>query len=662
MEVISCPSCGSRFNLSGDDEATVTALLSARIPSLRYFELQQPLGSGQFGQVWRARDTELDRLVAVKLPHRRPLAPEDVGFFVREARAAAQLQHPNIVTVYEVGREDETVYIVSEYIDGLSLRDWAKQYDPDVRQTARLCAQIARALEHAHEHGVVHRDMKPANIIVDAEGAPHLTDFGLAKRDGAEVTIAVTGEVLGTPAYMAPEQVRDGHAAEPRSDVYSLGVILYEMLTGRRPFVGGKRLLLHQVLHDDPRPPRSWNRAVPRDLETVCLKAMAKRPEERYASAGEMADDLERYSRGEPVRARRLPRWLRAMRWARRRPAVATSWLLAIGLLAVIPLALARQASPVSTTARDVVVDTTPPGARVVLVPLDDPGGRPQFAQSIDAGQAPARVKCEPGDYLVIAYLDDEWFHEVYRHVPRRDERLPGVYSHLAWTNRDGVVELPLVRLFPTSEVATEMARVSGGPLRASSPTLSLETNQHVEDFFIDVTEVTVGQIRRAELNLPAGMQPPAASDDHPLNMVTWHEAVAYLEALGKRLVREVEFEYLTTRAGAVTDSTGWEAAAVRFPGSVAEPSFDRLEWDRVTRSVVGLRSNVLEWMSDRWASPESVGSLRIVRGGYELTDPAQSPPAVSLDQPPDRIVYPAPLAHHQLGFRGARSVRPRVE
>ncbi len=254
FEDLSCPSCGSHFNLSGSDEDTVTAMIRGRVPALQYFELLEPVGMGQFGRVWRARDTELERIVAVKIPHNPQLSPAEAGFVVREARAAAQLMHPNIVTVFEVGRHEDTVYIVSQFVNGLPLREWEKHYKPAARQSAELCAKIAAALTHAHEHGIVHRDLKPANIVMDAAGDPHITDFGLAKLEGADLTIAATGQILGTPAYMAPEQVRDGHAADGRSDIYSLGVVLYELLTGTRPFSGGKRLLVHQVLYDDPRP------------------------------------------------------------------------------------------------------------------------------------------------------------------------------------------------------------------------------------------------------------------------------------------------------------------------------------------------------------------------------------------------------------------------
>ena len=202
----------------------------------------------------------MDRLVAIKIPRQRHLEPAEVEKFLREARAAAQLRHPNIVSVFEVGREDDLIYIVCDFVEGVSLAEWLTGKRVSPREAARLCRKIASALEHAHEQGVIHRDSKPGNILLDAKGEPHLTDFGLARRDTGEVTMTLDGQLLGTPAYMSPELARDeAHQADSRTDTYALGVVLFQLLTGELPFRGSTRMLIHQVIHDDPPSPRKLN-------------------------------------------------------------------------------------------------------------------------------------------------------------------------------------------------------------------------------------------------------------------------------------------------------------------------------------------------------------------------------------------------------------------
>ena len=294
------------------------------------FELLEEVGSGSFGHVFRARDTELERTVAIKVPRAGRLAgPEEVDRFLREARSAAQLKHPGIVSVYESGQaEDGTCFLVEEFVPGTTLAQRQLAGRLSFRESAELAAQAADALDYAHRHGVVHRDITPSNILLDSDGRPHLMDFGLAKRDTGEATMTLEGQVLGTPAYMSPEQAGgESHSVDARSDIYSLGVVLYELLTGERPFRGERRMLLLQVLQDDPAPPRRLDSKVPRDLETVCLKAMARSPARRYASARELADDLRRWLAGEPIVARPVGRAERLWRWCRSNPLAASLFL-----------------------------------------------------------------------------------------------------------------------------------------------------------------------------------------------------------------------------------------------------------------------------------------------------------------------------------------------
>jgi tRNA A-37 threonylcarbamoyl transferase component Bud32/tetratricopeptide (TPR) repeat protein len=276
----------------------------------------------------------LSREVAVKVPRRGQF--EDAGQeerFLREARMTAQLRHPGIVAVHDVGRDRNTVYLVADLVHGTSLAEWLRENRPPFRQAAEWTAGIAEAVEFAHQHGVIHRDLKPSNILIsfsrpsrtgaDPVAFPMVTDFGLAKREAGEITMTMEGQVLGTPAYMSPEQIRDPHSVDARGDVYSIGCMLYEMLTGELPFRGVARMVLQQVLDEDPRPPRGLNDKIPRELETITLKCLAKETGQRYQTATELSAELRRWLEGVPIHARPTGRLARSWRWARRKPVVA---------------------------------------------------------------------------------------------------------------------------------------------------------------------------------------------------------------------------------------------------------------------------------------------------------------------------------------------------
>jgi eukaryotic-like serine/threonine-protein kinase len=305
------------------------------------YELLGEIAHGGMGVVYKARQARLNRLVALKMILAGQFASEsEVKRFRAEAEAAATLDHPNIVGIYEVGLHERQHYFSMQFIEGRTLAqteaDGAKRVGAG-KEAARLMAKVARAVQYAHERGILHRDLKPANILIDADGEPHILDFGVARRMGADSSLTADGAVLGTPSFMAPEQAA-GRTKElsAAADIYSLGAILYFLLTGRPPFTAASPLdTLVQVLEGEVIVPRVINSRVPRDLEQICLRCLEKSPERRYAAAATLAEDLERFARDEPVQAR--PPGIKPflLHWMRRQPAL-VSRLVGLGICVAV--------------------------------------------------------------------------------------------------------------------------------------------------------------------------------------------------------------------------------------------------------------------------------------------------------------------------------------
>src|SRR5882724_2414006 len=299
------------------------------------YELLEEIGRGGQGVVFRARQKSLNRTVAVKVISLGQWASKaHLKRFRLEAEAAARLEHPGIVPIHEVGERDGSCYFSMKFIEGGQLDEVARREPMPIRHTVELIAKVARTVHYAHEHGILHRDLKPGNILLDAKGEPHLTDFGLARLVESESSVTHTLEVLGTPSYMAPEQAVGNNAAiSGVTDVYGLGAVLYQLLTGQPPFAGGTTYETIRLLLDtEPRPPRLLNPKIDRDLSTICLKCLDKDPQRRYPSALALAEDLEHWLKHEPIQARRTGIFTRARKWVRRNPASA---LLAASLIAL---------------------------------------------------------------------------------------------------------------------------------------------------------------------------------------------------------------------------------------------------------------------------------------------------------------------------------------
>src|SRR5438094_5453640 len=306
------------------------------------YELLEEIGRGGQGVVYRARQKSLNRPVALKVIGLGQWATKvHLRRFRLEAEAAASLDHPCIVPIYEVGERGGQCYFSMKFVEGGQLDEVVKQTPSSIRQAVELIAKVAGTVHYAHEHGILHRDIKPGNILLDGEGEPHLTDFGLARLVESESTITRTVEVLGTPSYMAPEQAAGNNPAAAgltnAIDVYGLGAVLYQLLTGHPPFAGGTTYeTIKLLLQTEPRPPRLWNPKVDHDLSTICLKCLEKDPQRRYSSALALAEDLERWLRHEPIQARHTGIVARGKKWLQRNPTVAAMVALSLALIAAV--------------------------------------------------------------------------------------------------------------------------------------------------------------------------------------------------------------------------------------------------------------------------------------------------------------------------------------
>jgi serine/threonine-protein kinase len=362
-----CSVCLFRTGLAslGNENDETFEQTIARMPKdFGDYELLEELGRGGQGVVFRARQKSLNRTVALKVIGLGEWATKaHLKRFRLEAEAAASLDHPGIVPIHEVGERDGSCYFSMKLVEGGQLDEVVRREPMSIQRAVELIAKVARTVHYAHEHGILHRDIKPGNILLDKKGEPHLTDFGLARLVESESTVTRTLEVLGTPSYMAPEQAAGNNTQlTSTTDVYGIGAVLYQLLTGHPPFAGGTTYeTIKLLLETEPRPPRLWNSKIDRDLAIICLKCLEKDPQRRYSSALALAEDLERWLKHEPIQARRTGVLLRGGKWVQRNPTTALLFALSLAFATTVGVIIWKSTSLPS-----------PPSDGVAVLPFVD--------------------------------------------------------------------------------------------------------------------------------------------------------------------------------------------------------------------------------------------------------------------------------------------------
>ncbi|MBD3674172.1 MAG: protein kinase [Planctomycetaceae bacterium] len=604
-----------------DDQLGPDAI--GRIKIVRY------LASGSFGRVFIGWDEELERRVAVKLPRAGMYADDESREEIRrEARQAAKVEHPGIVPIYDIGTDPNgDVFIVSGFVDGCDLSEWRKTQRPSFDECVRMVIKVAEIIAYAHQHQLIHRDIKPGNILIDKEGNPHLVDFGLATTCAEPGERSIKG-LVGTPAYLPPDYLEYVHPPiDPRGDLYSLGVVLYELITGCHPYDLQADSWQKTLLTTEPIRPRKRNWRVPRRLESLCQKAVHRDPRKRFQSAEEFLKALERYRRKSSLseltdsNQSRTPFKLVgamvltativlgiAMVWGKNifsSEGGANSFL--------IPhLPPASQTMDIqSLQPVPVRIQTEPAGALVAIVSLRKHDWSPQTDSIKRPDQTtPVQLDLKPGDYLIEAMLPGYGFHQVIRRV----EPIKAASSTSRLLRR---ITIP-----QTDRDSHDLVKIPEGEFEFGLPPNT--ERRHVREFLIQSHEPTYADYKRVMGELtPAmrdGLKAVGITDlNRPLGYLTFQEALEFAEASGLRLLTETEWEYVASNGGTTTYPWGDQ-----FPDV---STWEELgEFDRTINPhhdpIYGLYSGSVEWVGNREPELNSGREHYFYRGGtYLLAD-----------------------------------------